>query len=168
MVKNRKAIIEFCIFKLVLVPNFSLNWQVWFFWPDLPKKGFSWSKTKRWTPRIFYIILHIQINLVRNLSSNWRFWFFGPNLKRYFRSKIEKLNVIIDFRIFKLILLPNFGLNWQSSFFWPDVPNKGFFDLKQNTWTPHIFYIILHIQTTPVRNFSSNCQFNFLDQIFPK
>ena len=38
---------EFCIFKLVLVPNFSLNWQFWFFWPDLPKKGFSGLKQKK-------------------------------------------------------------------------------------------------------------------------
>ena len=41
--KNRKvnSTTEFCIFKLVLVPNFSLNWQFWFFGPNLPKKGIS-------------------------------------------------------------------------------------------------------------------------------
>ena len=32
--------IEFSIFELVLVPNFSLNWQCWFFGPNLPKKVF--------------------------------------------------------------------------------------------------------------------------------
>ena len=32
--------IEFCIFELVSVPNFSLNWQFWFFWPNLPKRDF--------------------------------------------------------------------------------------------------------------------------------
>ena len=30
---------EFGILELVLVPNFSLNWQFWFFGPNLPKKG---------------------------------------------------------------------------------------------------------------------------------
>ena len=74
--------IEFCIFELVLVPNLCLNWQFWFFWPDLPKECFSGLKQKKWTPLIFNIILHIQICLVRNFSSNWQFWFFGPNLPK--------------------------------------------------------------------------------------
>ena len=75
-------IIEFRMFKLVLVPNFSLNWQYWFFWLDLPKK--------KW-PHIFYIMLHNQISLARNFSSVWQFWFFWTKLtqKRYFQSKME-------------------------------------------------------------------------------
>ena len=73
-------IIEFHIFNLVLVPSFSLNWQFWLFWLDLPKKGFSGLKQKKWTSHILYIILLIQISLVRNFSSNWQFWFFGSNL----------------------------------------------------------------------------------------
>ena len=97
-------IIEFCIFKLVLVPNFSLNWQFWFFWPDLPKKGFSGLKQKNWTPHIFYIILHIQISLVRYFSSNWQFWFFGPNLPRKLnKSKTEKVIITMEFCIFELV-----------------------------------------------------------------
>ena len=75
-------IIESGIFKLVLIPNLSLNWQFWFFWPDLRKKGFSGLKEKKWTPLIFYIVLNIQISLVRNFSSNWQFWFFGSNLPK--------------------------------------------------------------------------------------
>ena len=84
MVKNRKMniIIEFCIFKLVLEPNFSLSWQLWFFLPDLPKKSFSGLKQKKWKPHIFYIILHIQISLLQNSSSNWQFWFYGQNLPK--------------------------------------------------------------------------------------
>ena len=80
--QNVNIINEFCIFKLVLVPDFSLNWQYWFFWLDLPKKGFSGLKQKKWTPLIFYLILHIQISLVRNVSSNWQFWFFESNLPK--------------------------------------------------------------------------------------
>ena len=75
-------IIEFRMFKLVLVPNFSWNWHFWSFWPDLPKKGFFGLKHKKWTPLIFYIILHIQISLKGNFSSKWTFWFFGPNLPK--------------------------------------------------------------------------------------
>ena len=74
MVKSRKMniIIEFCIFKLVLVPNFSLSWQLWFFLPDLPRKSFSGLKQKKWRPHIFYKILHIQTSLVQNFGSNWQ------------------------------------------------------------------------------------------------
>ena len=85
MVKNRKIEHHHWIPHIqisLLVPNFCFNWQFWFFWPDLPKKGFSGLKQKKWTPHIFYIILHIQISLVRNFSSNWQFWFFGPNLHK--------------------------------------------------------------------------------------
>ena len=40
---------NFCIFKLFLAPNFSLNWKFWFFGPNLPKKGVSGRKQKKWT-----------------------------------------------------------------------------------------------------------------------
>ena len=85
------TVIEFRIFKLlVLVPDFSLNWQIWFFWPDLPKKGFFGLRKKMWT-HIFNIILHIQISLVQNFSWNCQFWFFGPNLpKKVFPVKNRK------------------------------------------------------------------------------
>ena len=48
--KTEKVIImiQFCIFELDLVPNFSLNWQFWFSGPNLPKKGFSGLKQKKW------------------------------------------------------------------------------------------------------------------------
>ena len=122
-------IIEFRLFKLVLVPNFSLNWQFWFFWPDLPKKGFSGLKQKKWTPHIFYIILHIQISLVQNFSSNWQYLFFGSNLhkKVFLWSKTEKVIIIIEFRIFKLV-------SWYQIF-------------------KHIFYIVLYIKISLVTNF---------------
>ena len=44
---------EFCIFELVYVPNFSLNWQFWFFRPNLPKKCVCEP----------------------NFSFQWQFWF---------------------------------------------------------------------------------------------
>ena len=82
--KNRKSEHHHWIphIQISLVPNFTINWQIWFFWPGLRKKGFSGLKQKKWADLILYIILHIQISLVRNLSSNWQFWFFGPNLPK--------------------------------------------------------------------------------------
>ena len=152
-------IIEFRIFKLVLLPNFRLNWQFWIFWPYLSKKGVSGLKLKKWTPHIFYIILHIQISIVRNFSSNWQLWFHGSNFpKKVFpvkNWKSEHHHWIPHIQI--SLLVPNFCFNWQFWFFWPDLSKK---------WAPRIFCIILHIQISLVRNYSSNWQFwVFLDQI---
>ena len=44
--------------------------------------------------------------------------FFGQTCK--IRSKTEKVNIIIKFYIFKMVLVPNFSLNWQ---FWIFGPN---------------------------------------------
>ena len=41
------AIMQLCIFKLVLIQNSSLTWQYWFFGPNLPKKGYFLSKTEK-------------------------------------------------------------------------------------------------------------------------
>ena len=40
-------IIEFHLFKFVFVPNFSLNWQFWFFLIRFTQKGFFWSKIEK-------------------------------------------------------------------------------------------------------------------------
>ena len=88
--------------------------------------------------------------------------------ERYLCSKTEKVNIIIEFRIFKLVLVPNFNWIWRFWFFWPDLPKKGFPNLKQKKWTSHIFYIILHIQISLVWNFSSNLQFRFFGPDLPR
>ena len=44
-----KTAIEFCTSELVKVSNFSLNWQFWFFEPNLPKDGISGLKDRKWT-----------------------------------------------------------------------------------------------------------------------
>ena len=38
---------EFCIFKLVYALNFSLNWQLRFYGPNLPRNGTSGQKRKK-------------------------------------------------------------------------------------------------------------------------
>ena len=40
---------EFCIFELILIPVFSLNWQLWFFGPSFPKKSIFGQNQKKWT-----------------------------------------------------------------------------------------------------------------------
>ena len=47
--KNVNITIEFCLFNLAEVPNFKLNWQVWFFGINVPKKGVSGLKQKNCT-----------------------------------------------------------------------------------------------------------------------
>ena len=124
-------IIEFCLFKLVLVPNFSLNWQFWFFWPDLPRSGFSGLKQKKWTPHIFYIILHIQISLVWNFSSNWQFWFFGPNLpKKVFPVKNRKSEHHHGILHIWIILGTKFQLKLIILSFWTNFTQKRYFQSK--------------------------------------
>ena len=71
--KKVKITIEFYIFELVYVPNSSLNWQLWSFWPDLPKKGVSRLKMKKWRHQW---ILHIRISLVQNFIWNWKLYVF--------------------------------------------------------------------------------------------
>ena len=48
--EKRNIPIELCIFELVSVPYFSLNWQFWVFVTNLPKNGFFPSNTKK--PRL--------------------------------------------------------------------------------------------------------------------
>ena len=65
-------------------------------------------------------------------------------------------------------LVPNFCFNSQFWSFWPDLLKKDFFGLKQKKQTPHIFYIILHIQISLMRNFNSNWQFWYFGLNSPK
>ena len=117
MVKSRKMniIIEFCIFKLVLVPNFSLSWQLWFFLPDLPRKSFSGLKQKKWRPHIFYIILHIQTSLMQNFGSNWQ-------IEHHHEILHISISLGIKFQL-KLIVL---------SFLTKFTQKKGIFRRRQN------------------------------------
>ena len=132
--KNKKVniIIEFCIFKLVLVPTFSLNWQFWLFRPDLPRKGFSVLNQKKWTPHIFYVILHIKISLVRNFSSNWQFWFFESNLpKKVFPVKNKKSEHHHGILHIWISLGTKSKLKLIISSFWTKFTQKRYFKLKR-------------------------------------
>ena len=77
--KNVNVTVEFCIFKLALVPNFSLNWQLKFFDPICPKWAFCVENRKRehycWVLHI-RISVHTKFQLKLTTSSFWT-W---PNL----------------------------------------------------------------------------------------
>ena len=65
--------IEFCIFELVWLPSFGLNWQ--FFWTKFTQKG---SKTEKVNTAIDFCLFELM--LVVNFNLNWQFWFFLTNL----------------------------------------------------------------------------------------
>ena len=59
-IKKNNSIIEFCIFELVSVPNFSIKWQFLFLGPNLTKKGISTQNQKS---EQHHWILRIRIRL---------------------------------------------------------------------------------------------------------
>ena len=101
------------------------------FLPGLTKKGFSGLKQKKWTPHIFYIILHIQISLQRNFSSNWKVWFFGPNLpKKVFPVENRKSEYHHGILHIWISLGTKFQLKLIILSFWTKFTQKRYFQLK--------------------------------------
>ena len=152
-----------------LSTNFQFKLTIATFWTKFAKKG-SYFQSKTDKIDTSHWVLHIRISLCIKFhfeQTVLNFW-TKFSQERYLWSKAEKVNIIIEFRLFKLVLVPNFSLNWQFWFFWPDLPKKGFSGLKQKKWTAHIFYIILYIQINLVQNFSSNWQFCFFAPHLPK
>ena len=62
--------------------------------------------------------------------------------KRIFSVENREMNITTVLRIFKLVSVPNFSLNWQFCFFGPDLPKKGISGWRQTKWAPPL---ILHI-----------------------
>ena len=58
------------LIQISLGTKFQLELTILIFLTRFTQKGFSGLKQKKWTPHIFYRILHIQISLVRSFSSN--------------------------------------------------------------------------------------------------
>ena len=82
-------IIEFRMFKLVMIPNFSFNWQFWLFWPDSPKKVFLVENRKS---EHHHGILHIWISLGTKFQLKLIILSFWTKFtqKRYFQLKTEQ------------------------------------------------------------------------------
>ena len=89
--------IEFYILELVCVPDFSLNWQFWFFESNLPKKWCFWSKTRVKKSEHHHSILHNRISLgITNISLNWQFWSFFYQIcpKSVFPAENRKIALV--------------------------------------------------------------------------
>ena len=96
--------IEFYIFELAQVTNFSLDWQFWFLGPNLLKKWNSGPDKKK-KNEYHYWILHIWISLCPKFQLKLIILIFWTKFfqKGYFQSRAEKVNIIIEFCIFKLV-----------------------------------------------------------------
>ena len=119
---------EFRIFELVLVPNFSLNWQFWFYEPDLPRKGFSGLKQKKWTP---------SLNSAYSNYYRYKIWFFGSHLpKKVLPVKNRKSEHRHGILHTWISLCTKFQLKLIILNFWTQFIQKGYFQSKteQEVW----------------------------------
>ena len=149
---------EFCIFKLVLVPNFSLNWQFWFLLIRFAQKGFFWPKQEKRTPPIFYIILHIHISLVQTFSSNWQFWFLGSNLpKKVFPVKNRRSEHHHGTLYIWISLDTKFQLKLIILSFWTKFTQERYFQSKTEQAVQGIqaftFYVVSFNSTVVFKHF---------------
>ena len=166
--------IEFFIFKLVWVSNFILNnfrfldhiypeqvfliktrksdylhwilniqisWSTKFqfkltiliYWTKFAKKEhFGWKQRKWTSPLSSACSLTISI-FGTKFPQKWHFWL-----------KIEKVNITMEFCIFKLVKVPNFSLNWK---FWLSRPNLHKTRISSWNWKK---------QTSPLNSTSLN------------
>ena len=142
--------IEFCIFEKIFVSKFTTNRKMFEFWDQICPTQRAWDILWTSNGRLYEVwtLYRRPLDVQRTSNAEWE--------ERYLYSETEKVNIVTAFGLFKLVLVPDFCFNWQLCFFWPGLSKKSFSDLKQKKWTPHTFYIILHIQISLVRNFRSN------------
>ena len=88
--------IEFCILELMWAQHFTLNKRLWNLRANLPRKSIFGRKRKKWTSPL------------NSTYSN-----FTISSKRIFQVENRKVNIIIEFCIFELVLVSNSSLNWQ-------------------------------------------------------
>ena len=99
-----------------------------------PKKVFLVENRKR---EHHHWILRIWIGLSTKFQAKLSILIFWTKFaqKRYFWSKAEKVNIIIEFCVFELVYVPNFRLNYQFWFFGSNLPKTGASRWKQKKWT---------------------------------
>ena len=128
--------IELYKFRIVLVPNFSLNWQFEVLWTKLTEKNISDLKRKKMKIAIeFYIFKLVQ---VLNLNFNKQFKFFGTNFppKKDTSGKKQKSKHHHWILHIRISLSSYFQLNLTTLIFWIKFPQKGISSLKQIKATP--------------------------------
>ena len=129
-------------FQISLGTKFQLKLTFWFFWPNLPKKGISSQKHKKWTsswiPQI-QMSLGSKCQLKLTILNNWT----ACTQKEYFWCNTENMSISIEFSIFKTVLVPNFQLKLKILIFWTNFSQKQHFSSKicksrYQHWIPHI------------------------------
>ena len=148
LVKNKKVDItmEFCIFELVKVPNFTLN--NFEFWDQICPKWVFLVKNRK--SEHHHWVLHISIWL-GTIFYIKQFRILGTHLPKMGISgqKQEKVNTTIEFCMFKLVLVPNFILNRQL-IFWSRFAQKGYIwseTEKKKKITINFLYIWISLGT---------------------
>ena len=116
--------IEFCIFDLVYVSSLTLNWPLWFFGANFPKKSISGRKQKS---EHHHWILHIRIRLGIKFHFKLTILNFWTKFvqKEYFRSKTkwsEHYHWVLHIRI---SLSTKFRLQMAIFIFWTKFSKKG-------------------------------------------
>ena len=93
------------------------------FWTKLTQKGYFQSKNEK-KKENHYQILHIRISLGAK---------FQLQQKGYFLS--DQVNITIESFIFKLVIVPILGMNWQFWVFGPSLFKKVISAWTQKKWT---------------------------------
>ena len=123
--------IEFCIFKLVFVSNFTLNKQFWIFGPKFAQDRYLWSKIEKVNIIIIEFLI-FKLVLVPNFSLNWEFWFWffltSFAQKGFSGVKQKKWTPYIFYIILpiQVSLVRNFSSNWQFDFLDQIFPKRHF------------------------------------------
>ena len=93
--------------------KFQLQQTILIFWNKFPRKSILPVKNTKKNEH-HYLILHIRISLSTNFQLKLtlaNFWTKFVKKGRYFQSKTDKIDVTIEYCIFKLVFVSNFTLN---------------------------------------------------------
>ena len=138
------------------------------FWTIFAKKGsYFQSKTNKIDTN--HCILHIGISLfqISPWTNNFKVLHRICPRKTFIvkKKKIEHHHWI---PLIRISLGTKFRLKLKMLIFLTRFTQKELFWSKTEKWTAHIFYIILYVQISLGRNFSSNWQFWFIGPNLPK
>ena len=127
--KKLNISIEFCMFELVQVPNFSLKWQFWFFGTNLPKKGVSTQNQKKWTASLNSAYSNYSSYQISASTDNFGFLdqIFPKTVFPFKNRKNEHHHWILHA---KISVGTKFQLKVTILMFWTKFAQKGYFHSK--------------------------------------
>ena len=122
------------LIRISLSTKFQLKMTIFISLDQIYSKGKSLVKNEK--SEHHHWILHLWISLVTKFHFKQTIVNFGTKFTQgYFWSKMEKVNITIQFCIFKLVEVPNYRLKLQFWFFGPNLPERVISGLKQKNWT---------------------------------